>query len=372
MIRNGMRTCEAGLRGRPGSWVPWGFPTNWTDPTSRKQWAWAATITGASTVHRPTTVAEWSLSCSSSTTTTRSSTTSCNTSASWAPIPSCTATMRSMSPPSPSLTRTQSWISPGPGRPEDAGVSCAVIRELAGALPILGTCLGHQAIGHVYGGQVARAPSLMHGKTSTVHHHGVGVLRDLPQPFIATRRGREQPVLHLRPRRRAESLSRDDRLWCGRAAHHGKDGAQRHPGEEPGAVGRVQGRRGRVQRDPKADTPSTRCRSRLPSDGSCRRARASSCPRPPSTAAVLPPLDCSPSDVYALLTNPSLGLPAATGGEGHRGLQAEDRARNQSGSRSSRSASAASAPPSEGASRSGSPTCLAISTSTRPSSSVRT
>ena len=78
-------------------------------------------------------------------------------------------------------------ISPGPGRPEHAGVSCDVIRELGGRIPILGVCLGHQAIGHVYGGRVVRAPSLMHGKTSVVHHHGLGVLRDLPQPFTATR-----------------------------------------------------------------------------------------------------------------------------------------------------------------------------------------
>ena len=78
-------------------------------------------------------------------------------------------------------------ISPGPGRPEDAGVSCEVIRQLGGRVPILGVCLGHQAIGHVYGGHVVRAPSLMHGKTSVVHHRGDGVLRDLPQPFTATR-----------------------------------------------------------------------------------------------------------------------------------------------------------------------------------------
>ena len=78
-------------------------------------------------------------------------------------------------------------ISPGPGRPEHAGISCDVIRELGGRIPILGVCLGHQAIGHVYGGRVVRAPSLMHGKTSVVHHHGLGVLRDLPQPFTATR-----------------------------------------------------------------------------------------------------------------------------------------------------------------------------------------
>jgi anthranilate synthase/aminodeoxychorismate synthase-like glutamine amidotransferase len=78
-------------------------------------------------------------------------------------------------------------LSPGPGRPEDAGVTCAVIGELGGRIPLLGVCLGHQAIGHVFGGSVVRAPSLMHGKTSTVHHEGVGVLAGLPQPFTATR-----------------------------------------------------------------------------------------------------------------------------------------------------------------------------------------
>ncbi len=78
-------------------------------------------------------------------------------------------------------------ISPGPGRPEDAGISCEVIREIGGQIPLLGVCLGHQAIGHVFGGHVVRAPSLMHGKTSSVDHLGVGVLRGLPNPFVATR-----------------------------------------------------------------------------------------------------------------------------------------------------------------------------------------
>ena len=78
-------------------------------------------------------------------------------------------------------------ISPGPGRPEDAGVSNAVIEHLAGRFPILGVCLGHQCIGQVYGGNVVRAPSIVHGKTSVVHHRGQGVLVGLPQPFEATR-----------------------------------------------------------------------------------------------------------------------------------------------------------------------------------------
>ena len=78
-------------------------------------------------------------------------------------------------------------ISPGPGRPEDAGMSCAVIGHFAGKIPLFGVCLGHQAIGQVFGAQIVRAPSLMHGKTSSVTHLGVGVLRDLPSPFVATR-----------------------------------------------------------------------------------------------------------------------------------------------------------------------------------------
>ena len=78
-------------------------------------------------------------------------------------------------------------ISPGPGRPEDAGVSLAVIEELAGVIPILGVCLGHQAIGQALGGDVVQAPSLMHGKTSAIHHDGNGVFDGLPDPFTATR-----------------------------------------------------------------------------------------------------------------------------------------------------------------------------------------
>ena len=78
-------------------------------------------------------------------------------------------------------------ISPGPGRPEDAGISLEVVTELAGELPILGVCLGHQCIGQAFGGRVVAAPALMHGKTSEVFHTGVGVLAGLPSPFEATR-----------------------------------------------------------------------------------------------------------------------------------------------------------------------------------------
>jgi anthranilate synthase component 2 len=78
-------------------------------------------------------------------------------------------------------------ISPGPGRPEDAGVSVEAIRALGPRIPVLGVCLGHQGIGVAFGGDVVRAPELMHGKTSSVHHDGRGVFRGLSVPFSAGR-----------------------------------------------------------------------------------------------------------------------------------------------------------------------------------------
>jgi anthranilate synthase/aminodeoxychorismate synthase-like glutamine amidotransferase len=78
-------------------------------------------------------------------------------------------------------------ISPGPGRPDDAGISNQVIERLGRETPVLGVCLGHQCIGQIFGGDVVRAPALFHGKTSLVHHQGQGVLAGLPQPFEATR-----------------------------------------------------------------------------------------------------------------------------------------------------------------------------------------
>jgi anthranilate synthase/aminodeoxychorismate synthase-like glutamine amidotransferase len=78
-------------------------------------------------------------------------------------------------------------ISPGPGHPRDARLSVDVVRELGATLPVLGVCLGHQVIGHVYGGRVGAAPELVHGKTSQVLHQGGGVLAGLPVPFAATR-----------------------------------------------------------------------------------------------------------------------------------------------------------------------------------------
>ena len=78
-------------------------------------------------------------------------------------------------------------ISPGPGRPEDAGISNDVIRQLGARIPILGVCLGHQCIGAVFGGEIVSAPRLMHGKISPVRHRDTGVFRQLPNPFEATR-----------------------------------------------------------------------------------------------------------------------------------------------------------------------------------------
>jgi len=78
-------------------------------------------------------------------------------------------------------------ISPGPGRPEDAGVSVDLIRRFGPTIPVLGVCLGHQSIGVAFGGQVVRAAQLMHGKTSSIQHDGRGVFRGVQQPFVAGR-----------------------------------------------------------------------------------------------------------------------------------------------------------------------------------------
>ncbi|HSO95172.1 MAG TPA: aminodeoxychorismate/anthranilate synthase component II [Acidimicrobiia bacterium] len=79
-------------------------------------------------------------------------------------------------------------VSPGPGRPEAAGLSNDAILDCAARdVPVLGVCLGHQCIGHVYGGEIVRAPQVMHGKTSVISHDGVGVFAGLPDPFRATR-----------------------------------------------------------------------------------------------------------------------------------------------------------------------------------------
>jgi anthranilate synthase/aminodeoxychorismate synthase-like glutamine amidotransferase len=78
-------------------------------------------------------------------------------------------------------------ISPGPCTPLEAGISNEILRRFGGKMPILGVCLGHQCIGHVFGGEVVRAPRLMHGKTSMIHHDGKTIFAGLPNPFEATR-----------------------------------------------------------------------------------------------------------------------------------------------------------------------------------------
>ena len=85
------------------------------------------------------------------------------------------------------LAPTKIVISPGPCTPTEAGISCEVIREFAGRVPILGVCLGHQCIGEVFGGEIVRAPALFHGKTSMIYHDGKTIFRGLPRPFDATR-----------------------------------------------------------------------------------------------------------------------------------------------------------------------------------------
>jgi anthranilate synthase/aminodeoxychorismate synthase-like glutamine amidotransferase len=85
------------------------------------------------------------------------------------------------------LKPTHICISPGPGRPAEAGISEEVVRRFAPSVPLLGVCLGHQCIAEVFGGQVVQAERLMHGKTSEIHHDGSGVFAGLPNPFSATR-----------------------------------------------------------------------------------------------------------------------------------------------------------------------------------------
>ena len=85
------------------------------------------------------------------------------------------------------LAPTKIVISPGPCTPTEAGISCEVIRQFAGRVPLLGVCLGHQCIGEVFGGEIVRAPALFHGKTSMIYHDGKTIFSALPRPFEATR-----------------------------------------------------------------------------------------------------------------------------------------------------------------------------------------
>ena len=86
-----------------------------------------------------------------------------------------------------SLNPTHIVISPGPCTPNEAGISVPLIKEFSGKIPLLGVCLGHQSIGQAFGGRIIKAKTLMHGKTSFIYHHNIGVFRDLPNPYTATR-----------------------------------------------------------------------------------------------------------------------------------------------------------------------------------------
>lgn len=121
-------------------------------------------------------------------------------------------------------------ISPGPGRPSDAGLSNSLIHEFCGIRPVLGVCLGLQCLGEVFGGQVVRAPQVMHGKTSIIHHTGAGVFSGLPNPIEATRyhsliveRSSVPDVLSI-------TAETDDGLVMGlRHREHPVEGVQFHP-----------------------------------------------------------------------------------------------------------------------------------------------
>jgi len=121
-------------------------------------------------------------------------------------------------------------VSPGPGRPEDAGLSNEVIRHFAGRRPVLGVCLGLQCIGQVFGGVVVRAPQVMHGKTSLIRHDGAGIFAGLPQPLVATRyhslvveRSSVPPELEI-------TAETDDGLVMAlRHREHAVEGLQFHP-----------------------------------------------------------------------------------------------------------------------------------------------
>jgi anthranilate synthase component 2 len=121
-------------------------------------------------------------------------------------------------------------ISPGPGRPEDAGITESVIREVGKQIPILGVCLGHQAIGHVYGSEVVHAPSLMHGKTSLIYHDEQSVYDEVEQGFTATR----YHSLVLKPESIPDELlvtawTKDDVIMGVRHKLYPVEGIQFHP-----------------------------------------------------------------------------------------------------------------------------------------------
>ena len=121
-------------------------------------------------------------------------------------------------------------ISPGPGRPQDAGISCALIRAAAGHVPILGVCLGHQAIGHVFGASIVGAPELRHGKTSPVTHDGLGVFASLSSPLEATRyHSLVIDPASLPPELVVSASTADGVIMGVRHREHAIEGVQFHP-----------------------------------------------------------------------------------------------------------------------------------------------
>ena len=120
-------------------------------------------------------------------------------------------------------------ISPGPCTPQDAGISIEVIEKLAGKFPILGVCLGHQAMGAAFGGKIVRAPKLFHGKTSQIHHDGKGVFNNLDDPFTATRYHSLIVEKKSLPRELTITAETDDGIIMGlRHKKHKIEGVQFH------------------------------------------------------------------------------------------------------------------------------------------------
>src|ERR1700683_1924464 len=121
-------------------------------------------------------------------------------------------------------------ISPGPCTPKEAGISLELVQRLTGKFPILGVCLGHQAIGAAFGGKVIRAPKLFHGKTSSIHHDSKGIFRTLADRFPPTRYQSLSVERKSRPRERTIPAETDDGIIMGvRHRRHKLEGVQFHP-----------------------------------------------------------------------------------------------------------------------------------------------
>jgi len=121
-------------------------------------------------------------------------------------------------------------ISPGPCTPQEAGISVELVQRLAGKFPILGVCLGHQAMGAAFGGKVVRAPKLFHGKTSEIHHDGKGIFTALPDPFTATRYHSLIIERKSMPKELAITAETSDGIIMGvRHRRHKMEGVQFHP-----------------------------------------------------------------------------------------------------------------------------------------------